>query len=283
MTLAWTVEQAAAFHSDAGSRVLDTRGVLWLGAAAGFYRPVDYLRPIPPQSRPTRRALGCHHVTDDEQATTYLPLKVVPNVAQLTQQQWSRNLRRDIRACRSQAAVEQAADPYLLLAQGYRVWTTAAARTGQMVPASEVAFRRLIEARWTHGPQIAIVGHRDGRLGGFLLAHVIGDSMYADQLVVGDEGLSWRLGSSLYLHGLTMARGLGAQTAFVGFWEPELPGLVRFKAGLGARVVATPAHADFLPAVGGLLRKLYPRKSIRLAGRPREVIDAMGERASTGT
>jgi hypothetical protein len=264
---AWTAEQAAQFHLDAGEQVVEKDGTFWITAGSRFWHPVDFLEPRPgPCRRPVPTALGYHHLVSEHGATVCLPLQIIPDLPGLTTDRLSANIYKDLRTSRHKSHVAQLAEPDLLLAQGYEVWRDAAHRSGQSLPSSASAFTRQILARWGTGPQIVIAAQRDGLLGGFLLAHVIGRTCMFEEVVIATRARPWRLGVAMYWAALQQAKAMGAQVAYLGLPTPENPGLQRFKARMGARLTWLPGYSWVNPGARLWLRTFKPLALTRLGG-----------------
>lgn len=259
----WSEESAGAFLETTGYRLRTMDGVVWCSRRRQFWRPIDLLLPRSPINGP--RFSGYHYVTHAANATCLLPITVIEDIGTYPCG-LKRKARQDITASHRRADVALADSCDLLLEQGYRVWQEAAHRSRQWAPPDAAAFRRLIELRWRLGPQIVVTGTRDGRLGGFLMAHIIGEHCYFDEVVISDAARQWRLGAGMYDAAIRTARALGAQIVYLGSWAPEIGQLDAFKVRMGARNRLLPAHSWAAPGVARYLRTRRPLTAARLLG-----------------
>lgn len=153
-----------------------------------------------------------------------------------------------------------------MLADVYREAVSAGDGTGQVGDANAWAHARRLERCRARGPGIVVTGSRDGRLGGFALAHVIGTRGYLEEVVLSDEACPWHVRSGLYWQFVTAAAAAGATEICVGLSTPDLASLQKFKKSVGARIEDKPSITRFNPAVDLHLRKRRPATYERLGG-----------------
>lgn len=279
----WTEERAGRYLAASGSPVRRVDDRLWYAPPFGaprfypsddhrqlwrtFWRPVDYLRPLaqPPDRPPVRGSLGYHAMVQSGATTTW-PLSIIPDVQTYDTDRMIRRSRESLRMAHRRCSIQVLDDPEILLAQGFDVLRSAAARTGQIQDETPEAYRRRITRSWEDQPELVVTATDEAGLGGYLCAYAIDGRGYLAEVVIAERGLPWSAGTGLYWEMLMTLKSWGVDEVFVGLWIPELGSLARFKKSLGARIIQAPAVMRIQPAVSAFLRVGRPATYRRMGG-----------------
>lgn len=281
-TRVWSQERAALERRLLGERIQERDGTFWyqpqLGmrdrypqrrstaVSTGFWRPVDFLHALNPE-QVERRPLGVgYQAVVSAEANTLWPISVIPDLASYSISRIPQSRRANVRKALARHECAILDDPDRLLAEGFGVLESAAARTGQIRDADAKAFRARISRRWELGRSIEVTGETDGRLSGYLLANVVGTRAYLEEVCIADWGRKPQCGTALYGHAIATAQALGATEMFVGLWIPELQSLASFKRSLGARIELRPARFAMLGPLRAYLARKRPLTLARLGG-----------------
>ncbi len=90
-----------------------------------------------------------------------------------------------------------------------------------------------------------------------------------EDVYISDEGRAVEVGSGMYFSLAQAVRELdAADRIWMGWDEPDFPGLTAFKKSTGAQLRHFPAEARLVPGLAAILRRRRPHTYHRLAGRP---------------
>jgi hypothetical protein len=228
------------------SRVTTTRfrGVWWFEFRPWFFTPIEHLAPLPtPQvGRPHWQALGYRAISSDPDVVGRTPAILVQDLADYGPERLTRDRRRELRQVLAAFEFRVLQAPDLLLAQGWRVATRAAAQSGHVLPRSEGAYRRQVRAMFGGPGPTFVAALRDGRLVGYMTSCAVGRMVSLEHLFIDPDVRREHVGVGLYWLSLRLwGKAPGVTTAHLGLTFPERPGLDPFKRTLGAEVVQLPS------------------------------------------
>jgi hypothetical protein len=270
----WSLARAAAHHEAWRERIQWCGQVPWYEAARGFWRPVDFLAPLPDirETAPKRAASGFHFiVADGSSANTSLPLAMIGDLGSYDLSRISSSRRAGVRKSLRSSDFTFPEAPDVLLAQGFSVVSAAVKRTCQRAEHDLSTYRASVTERWSQGEGLVLTATRNALLGGYVTGHVIGRRAYLEDVYLNDAGRAWQAGTGLYWHILMAARALGAEEMFVGHWIPDQPALAAFKQSMGARIENRPARLSLSRATEWYLRTWKPVTYVRLGGPPQRL------------
>lgn len=243
-------------------RVTEFRGNYWqCQPDRRFWYPVGRIEALPPEQigRPALVSSGYRaNVRSRAQGNALIPMTLVEDLPGYGAHRVARNERADLRRALRDNQYIRLSDPSVLAEQGWPVAREAAIRHGHWDHRDRRSFERTFTVRLERDSYWVLAGFRDGRLGGWFAAHALGETLYVDEICLGEAGRGWRVGLGLYWLTLRTAAAVpGIRRAWLGAWYPTLPSIVTFKRRFGASTVALPAIARVNP----LLREVARRRS----------------------
>ena len=265
--------QYADWLKKRGAHVVLHRGRYWEKIAHGFYEPVHWMARLKTEevSRPALACWGYRaslHESAAGLANCTMPMNLLSDVENYTLENLPAKRRTDLRKSQKRVSVLQLTSPKLLQDQGYDVSMSAFQRTGYGTPHSRQEYYQSEILSFPNQPfQTVIAGLVDGKLGGYVKAYAIEDTMYVHIVKIATEFLSTAIGTGI-IFDLVQAcrRNESIKHVVYGLHSPEDPRLIAFKEGMGFKTVTIPSHVWMLPGLRTVIRKKKPYAFYRLTG-----------------
>ena len=255
----------------AGDRIIKKNGQYWCEIRPGFFQSVHWLARMPASSviRPKLFCWGYRATLAEEDtklANGSMPVNLLKDISQYNIEYLCRRSRRALLKSFKLVTVVELTGPELLIAEGYKVFSSAWARTKYGPKLTKNAYEVSIRFPYTT-KSIILAGLIDGKLGGYLEGHAIGKTAYFQKLVFATEYLSTQIGSVLVHNFVQICRrSKDIQEVVYGQHSREDLNLTEFKERMGFPVVHIPAIVCINSFAEKILRKYKPHVYYRLTG-----------------
>jgi hypothetical protein len=251
----------------------DCGGCWWYEAKPGLTWPVDFYRPIPaghicPGIR--HSYLGYQHlVPDEQQANSRLVINTVQDLRQYGPSAIESKRRTKIRSGLRKCLLEVLTSFDKPTVDGCRAaWDDLTSRTGWKgsVPSNwfDETWRMLLDM-----PGVSILVARDresGRVGGFHLIKILGDTAYGDAVASHSELFHCRVNDAMIYGFLVSAGRIAGVTKANYAIKSYVQSLEEFKTSMGFDAHPFPALTRLRPLVGPALRLMRPSSYWRMIG-----------------
>jgi hypothetical protein len=267
-----TEAEAGALVAAKGRKVIRHGSRQWEQVKPGFYQPVHVLGCLAESdaSRPTVTCWGYRGVVPPGTDTdSRLVVYLIDDLSGYDMGALTRNRRNTLRQVR-RSAVRLVAleDDALLRRQGHEVCLSAYTRFGfETLPTSQ-QYRRWLAAQRIGLRTSGVAAFLDGRLIGYILAHVIEGTAYAEEFHVATEALRTNVSTALAYELVQLLRESGLVTSvWNGNVSRDDDGIGGFKLSMGYARTPFPTRVHLWPGTGALLRRYRPHRYERLTGR----------------
>jgi hypothetical protein len=251
----------------------DGDGRWWYQVKPGFCWPVDFLSPFKNRGKMmplSKSFLGYQHILEDgEDANSKLIINVIDDLADVWQGLDCRK-RQGIRkgANNCELALLTGSD-YQTITECAEVWKNITARTGWKRPISREKF---LES-WGYFfeiPGVSVIVGRErktGKVAGFMVTKIIGDTAYIDTIAASTEMLNTRI-NDLIMHSFirNVARHKHVKKVHCAIMSYK-SSLEKFKRGHGFTPYPYRSYTSFKPGVGTLIKTLMPMNYNRMTGK----------------
>jgi hypothetical protein len=263
--------EAAPLLLGKGHKVVTHRSRRWAQVRPGFYQPVHVLGAVESTdvSRPTRACWGYRVVVPPGTKTdSRLLVYLVDDVPGYDMGALTRSRRNTLRQVqRSALRLRPFDDDALLQREGYEVCLSAYTRFGfrSLPPAQR--YSQWLSAQRIGEQTQGIGATLDGKLVGYILAHVIEGTSYIEELHVATEALPTNVSTALTYEMLQLLRESGVvKRTWNGNVGHDDRGMYSFKSSMGFACTAFPTRVRLWPGTGALLRRYRPQRYERLMG-----------------
>ena len=245
----------------------------WYQAKPGFCWPVETYKLIEPNrvSIPlTKSFLGYQHLVGDKsKATSQLVINTNFNLKsygyQILKKERRKNIRKGLKNCELTMVTKLTEE---ILDDSHAAWTNLTNRTGWLHPVSKQfmaeTWRMILDCP---GSSIIIARQRSsGRIAGFFITKIIGDTACGDTIAVRNDMLHTRANDALrYTFLVNAARISGVTNACCSVRSND-ENLESFKTSLGYKPVSFPARLVLRWGMGFALSLLYRDHYNRIVG-----------------
>jgi hypothetical protein len=262
--------------------IVQHRGRYWQEAFPGLFEPIHLMARLSAEeaTRPALRCWGYHATLAESSAAAAngsAPIHLLADVDSYGVESLSANRRYHLRRSQRQTRLVQLSGVGLLEREGYEVFESAQARTGNPYRTIRSKAEFLAQMEWfaTRPSAIILAGLVDDRLGGWIAGYAVDDTAYIEVVDVATEVLSTHISTGLHFAFVEACRRSGTIRRVAH--SPHIPedaALARFKEGIGFPVVRVPSKVWLLPPAAPLIRWRKPFLYYRLTGSLRSGPDA---------
>jgi len=252
----------------------DKMGNWWYQVKPGLCWPVETLKTIEPsRACPafTKAYFGYQHlVADESEANSRLVLNTIFDLTDYGPEKLKSKRRNKIRNGLKNCTLELLETYNKEMFDECRAtWDSLSIRTGW----KELAKERTFDEQWRmllDCPGVSIIIAREktsGKIAGFILTKIIGDTAYSDTIASHTDMLQTRVNDALRYSFLANAKKLpGIKKAYSAI-KSSLKGLEKFKEELGYEPYRFPANTHLRAGLETALRLFFPDKYNRMIGR----------------
>lgn len=268
-----TEEELATWLVARGEKVVLHKGRYWLQNYPGFYSATHFLARRTPEeaTRPCKACWGFRTAlrdADRSEANGSMPLHMISDVANYTEQTLGSRNRNKLHKLRSQLRIAVLDRPDMLLEQGYDVLCSAHARNRYGRVPGRRAYQNMIKRYYDGGRCLVLGGLINEKLGGYLTGYAVGKTAYIDDLFLHSDYLRTNISLGLFFEWMQVCRRSETVHEVVhGMHAREAPGLCHYKEELGISIVHVPTRIWFAPLAGKIVKMLRPHAYYRLTGR----------------
>jgi hypothetical protein len=252
----------------------DRNGNWWYQVKPGLCWSVDAFKAFEPSQAcpPFAKAyFGYQHlVPNGSQANSRLVLNTIFDLTDYGPVKLSSKRRNKIRNGLKNCMLERLISPDKKTFDECRAtWDDLSARTGWKQVAKETIFdeewRMLLDCP---GVSIIVARHKmSGRIAGFMITKIIGDTAYSDTVAARTDMLHTRVNDALRYSFLANAMKLPGVRKAHSAIKSSIKGLEDFKRDLGYEPYQFPANTHLRLGLRGVLRLVFPEKYNRMIGR----------------
>jgi hypothetical protein len=251
------------------------RGRYWRETFPGLFEPIHPMARLTPweATRPSPRCWGYHAALTESctsEANSSMPMHLLADLDDFSADSVSSNRRYHLRRSQRQVTVVQVTGAGPLEREGYEVFRSAQARTGNPYRAARSKAEFLAEMEWylSRPSAIVLAGLVDDRIGGWVAGYAVDGTAYIEIVDLATEALSTHIGTGLHFAFVEACRrSPGIREIAHSPHIPEDAALAVFKEGIGFPVVHVPSNAWMLPVADTLVRRRKPLLHYRLTGR----------------
>lgn len=276
MIFSWSTTSLADFASFQqlmGIKVRCVNGTYWTEVRPGFYRPLLLWEPLSPGSfdvpLPARLGGFQYALVPGHSGNSHLNWFIYDQPRSYTVADLAKNPRRQLRIGLANFVIREVTDSQQFAAEAWPVYQSFHQRTRYRTGSHRREHR--VFAAWANGlfqiPGLLILGgYREDRLGGVSLSLRIKDTIYYASVFCDDESLRLSL-YDVFWHTLreSAAAATNVKQMFMGMYVYN-PGLDKFKALRGAKLVRQPAQLEINPLARAVVRTAWPSNYRRLIG-----------------
>lgn len=251
----------------------DREGRWWYQVKPGFCWPVDLYVPVDKQSislsfRKTFIGYQCP-INNASYSNSSMTINTLRNLTQYGIHSVSKNRRKKIKKGmhRTHITILKEYDEKIF-DECREIWADLSRRTGWKQPLLKKRFDR----EWGQMlscPGITILLAHDvqcGRIAGFYIVKVIGDTAYGDTIAVHTDMMNTYANDALRFTFLVLASRIPGIRQASAAIRSNLKGLEAFKQSIGFVPEAMPAYIKLRPGIDFLLRLINPEQLQRLKG-----------------
>ncbi len=246
----------------------------WYQVKPGLCWPVDAFKVIDPERvcPPFSKAyFGYQHLVPDElDANSRLVINTIFDLKDYGPNKLKPNRRNKVRNGLKNCELEVLKNYSKEIFNECRAtWNDLSARTGWKQAAKETTFdeewRMLLDCA---GASIILAREKtSGRLSGFMITKITGDTAYSDTVAARTDMLHTKVNDALRYSFLANAMRLpGVEKAYSAI-KSSLEGLEYFKSELGYQPYCFPANTRLHLGVGSILKLFFPAKYRRMVGK----------------
>ena len=265
-------EAFAAWLAERGKQIIRHNGRYWLRISPGVYSSTHPMARMsaPEATLPTDLCWGFRtslSAADADQANGSMPLHLLTDLDSYTWEARTPRQRNKLRNFRKQVRIIEIHEPGLLVEQGYDILRSAHARNHYGKVPDRAAYQQSVEKYYAAGHGLVIGGLVEGRLGGYLSSHAVGETAYVDELYLHTQYLQTHISLGLFFEWMQICRrSISIREVVHGLHAREAPGLCRYKQELGLSVVHVPTRVWFAPVAEKIVKVLRPHAYYRLTG-----------------
>jgi hypothetical protein len=266
-------EEVARTLRRGGQRVAVHRDRWWVQTRLGFWQPVHDMARLSAweATRPSLACWGfqaCLSPNDAVHANAAYPVHLMSDLGNVDEKALASSVRNKLRKARRLVRLVQLTGPALLREQGYDVYLSARSRTGYGRARTRTKYLEAVDRFVDPGRAVALAGLVDGRLGGYLVGHAVGQTAYIDTTVIATQTLPTGISPALTYEFIHACRRTGTIRELVsGLHARENDSLCGYKERLGFTVQRLPSRVAMLPGAGAYIRRRKPHTYYRLTGR----------------
>ena len=251
----------------------DTRGRWWYQVKPGMCWPADFLTPIDPATVDLplqKRFLAYQHITDNsENANSKLVINVINDLSQYGVTSIDAKRRNAIRKGSQLCGVRLMEHSDSNLFEECReTWNDLSTRTGWKESLERKAFHESWSMLLDLPGTTIMVGFdkESGRVAGFLIAKVLGDTAYVDTIASRSSLLRTNVNDVLLYSFIKSAQKVPGVRKVHYAIKSYIESLEWFKASFGFDPYPFPAYSWFLPFAEGFLKIFRRAEYNRLVG-----------------